>query len=126
MSCLRSPQSCVYVADLGHFNVQLTNPEIHTPYLVELREQGIEVTIFEAGPKVGGVYARPYTHPSSENASFLMTSSCQNTAFSSFPVTSEAKMWRADEYCAYLEEFAQQSEEQEEQQEESQQEQKGE
>jgi arylsulfatase B len=37
----RPSQSRVFVADLGHFNVQLTNPEIHTPYLVELRKQGI-------------------------------------------------------------------------------------
>eukprot|EP01051_Picozoa_sp_SAG22_P002762 SAG22_NODE_126_length_18820_cov_10.207788_9_plen_112_part_00 len=29
------------VDDLGHYNVELTNPEIKTPFLVDLRKQGI-------------------------------------------------------------------------------------
>ena len=29
------------VDDLGHYNVQLTNPEVKTPHLVELREKGV-------------------------------------------------------------------------------------
>lgn len=72
----------------------------------ELRAVGVDVTCFESGPGVGGVYRVDFEREGGAWPGTRLTSSPWVTAFSDFPPDSpSSRHWRTDEYVDYLERY---------------------